>query len=78
MIQLQFKISQLVARIEDDGCGFEVSQTVNSHGPKRGLGLLGMRERICLVGGSLSIISKPGVGTRLKAVVPLDEEETQT
>ncbi len=78
MIQLQFKTSQLVARIEDDGCGFEVSQTVNSHGPKRGLGLLGMRERISLVGGSLSIISKPGVGTCLKAVVPLDEGEAQT
>jgi len=77
MIQLQFKTNQLVARIEDDGCGFEVSQTVNSHSPQRGLGLLGMRERISLVGGSLSIISKPGAGTRLKAVVPLDEGEAQ-
>jgi signal transduction histidine kinase len=76
-IQLQFKTSQLVARIEDDGCGFEVSQTVNSHGSKRGLGLLGMRERISLVGGSLSIISKQGVGTHLKAVVPLDQEGAQ-
>jgi len=77
MIQLQFKTNQLVARVEDDGCGFELSQTVDFHSPKCGLGLLGMRERISLVGGSLSIISKPGVGTRLKAVVPLDEGEAQ-
>ena len=77
MIQLQFETNQLVVWIEDNGCGFEVSQKVNSYSSERGLGLLGMRERISLVSGSLSIISKPGVGTRLKAVVPLDEGEAQ-
>ena len=75
MIHVQFKTNQFVARIEDDGCGFEVSQIVSSQNPRRGLGLLGMRERMSLVGGSLSIVSKPGVGTRLKAVVPLAGEE---
>jgi len=74
MIHLQFKTNQLVARIEDDGCGFEMSQIVSPQNPRRGLGLLGMRERMSLVGGSLSITSKPGVGTRLKAVVPLAGE----
>ena len=74
MIHLQFKTKQLVARIEDDGRGFEISQIVSPQNPKRGLGLLGMRERMSLVGGSLSIVSKPGFGTRLKAVVPLAGE----
>ena len=74
MIHLGFGTNQLVAQIEDDGCGFEVSQIVNAQNARRGLGLLGMRERMSLVGGSLSIMSKPGVGTRLKAVVPLGGE----
>lgn len=75
IIHLHFKINQLVAQIEDDGCGFEVGQIVGSENPRRGLGLLGMRERMSLVGGTLDIVSKPGVGTRLKAVVPLSNEE---
>jgi len=73
-INLQFKTNQLVARLEDDGCGFEMSQIVSPRNARYSLGLLGMRERMSLVGGSLSIVSKPGVGTRLKAVVPLAEE----
>ena len=74
MIHLQFKTNQLVAQIEDDGCGFEMSQVVSHRDSKRGLGLLGMRERMSLVGGSLSIVSKPGGGTRLEAVVPVAKD----
>jgi len=77
VIHLQFKTNQLVAQIKDDGCGFEMSQIVSSHNPKSGLGLLGMRERMNLVGGGLSILSKPGGGTHLKAVVPLAGEGVQ-
>jgi len=77
MILLQFKTDQLVAQIKDDGCGFEMNQIGGSHNPKRGLGLLGMRERMNLIGGSLSIVSKPEGGTHLKAVVPLDGEGVQ-
>jgi len=73
-IRLQFTTNQLVAQIEDDGCGFEMSQVVSSQDSKRGLGLLGMRERMSLIGGSLSIASRPGAGTRLKVVVPLDSD----
>ncbi len=73
-IKLQFTLNQLIAWLEDDGCGFEVTHIASLQDSKRGLGLLGMRERMSLVGGSLSIVSKPGVGTRLKAVVPLTEE----
>ena len=77
MIHLEFEANQLVACLEDDGCGFKVSKMVNAQNPRHGLGLLGMRERMNLVGGSLSIISKPGIGTCLKAVVPLAEEEVE-
>lgn len=71
VIHLQFKTKKFMAQIEDDGCGFEVNQMVSPQNPRRGLGLLGMRERISLIGGSLSVISKPGAGTHVEAVVPL-------
>jgi signal transduction histidine kinase len=52
------------AVIEDDGRGF----TAGSDGD--GLGLLGMRERIALVGGRLEVESSPGSGTTLSIEVP--------
>ena len=51
--------------VEDDGCGFDPSNV--SHGRH---GLLGMRERARLLGGSLRIESTPGHGTRLEAHIP--------
>jgi two-component system, NarL family, sensor histidine kinase DevS len=53
------------AVIEDDGRGFGMDETGGN-----GLGLLGMRERIALVGGRLSIESSPGSGTTLSIEVP--------
>jgi signal transduction histidine kinase len=53
--------------VEDDGLGFDVD-LILAH--PRGLGLLGMRERLALVGGTLTIESQPSRGTRLVATVP--------
>ena len=36
----------------------------------RGFGLVGMRERIALEGGSLAIVSSPGTGTELRGRIP--------
>src|SRR6476659_690057 len=55
------------ARIEDDGRGF-AEQDVR----EGALGLVGMRERLALVGGTLEIESTPASGTALVAYVPLD------
>jgi signal transduction histidine kinase len=41
-----------------------------SRGDDGGIGLLGMRERIALVGGRLEVESSPGVGTTLAIEVP--------
>ncbi|MFH0809782.1 MAG: ATP-binding protein [Pseudomonadota bacterium] len=75
VICLQFKKNRLVAEIEDDGSGFETTAAPLS--ARHGLGLLGMRERLSLIGGTLSVTSSPGAGTRLKAVVPLAEERVR-
>ena len=53
------------ALVEDDGKGFEPR-----HARSDGLGLVGMRERLALLGGTLAIESKPGGGTSLLAFVP--------
>ena len=63
--------------VEDDGWGFDAkSPTSNGSG---GLGLLGARERIALVNGSLQIESKQGRGTTLFVRISLQEssEEVQ-
>jgi two-component system, NarL family, sensor histidine kinase DevS len=52
--------------IEDDGSGFDPSTTSED-----GLGLVGMRERVGLVGGRLRIESATGAGATLVAEVPL-------
>jgi signal transduction histidine kinase len=52
--------------VEDDGGGFDPARPRDG-----GLGLLGMRERIELVGGRLTVESRPGAGTTLVAEVPI-------
>jgi signal transduction histidine kinase len=59
--------------ISDDGTGFDVD-SVLAPGGKRGLGLLGMRERTNAVGGTFQISSAPGRGTRIEVVLPLKSE----
>ncbi len=56
---------RLEVLVVDDGGGFEPS------GAHDGFGLIGMRERVELVGGELRIESRPGAGTRVQAAVPL-------
>jgi signal transduction histidine kinase len=59
---------QVVAMVEDNGRGFDAETLA---GPERRLGLLGMRERVALVGGSLAVESSPGQGTTVLVQVPL-------
>jgi signal transduction histidine kinase len=56
----------VVATIDDDGRGFD-DQDVRDDA----LGLLGMRERLTLVGGSLTVESTPGSGTTISAQAPV-------
>ena len=65
-ITLTRKNGAVVAIVEDDGKGFDPAST----GPD-GLGLVGMRERLALVGGTLRIEAAAGAGTTIAAEVPL-------
>jgi signal transduction histidine kinase len=55
--------------VADDGRSFQVQRVLSSRTNKR-LGLLGMRERVEMVGGSFAIESAPGRGTTLRAQIP--------
>ena len=57
--------------LRDDGAGFVVAQVVDRTGP-RGLGLLGIQERLEALGGTLQITSAPGQGTTLQITLPVD------
>ena len=56
-------------KIVDDGKSFQVQRVLLARGGKR-LGLLGMRERLEMVGGRFEVESAPGKGTTIKAFVP--------
>jgi signal transduction histidine kinase len=60
--------SSVAVTIDDDGVGFD-ERNVRADA----LGLLGMRERLALVGGTLTVESAPEAGTTLAARVPLSE-----
>lgn len=57
-------------KINDDGKSFSVERTLHANRGKR-LGLLGMRERLEMVGGKFSVESAPDKGTTVQAEIPL-------
>jgi signal transduction histidine kinase len=69
-ISLGFKDSKVVLDIEDDGHGFDVDEAMSRKEGAWAFGLLGMRERVDLLGGKLTIRSKPGQGTHITAEIP--------
>lgn len=57
--------------VQDWGRGFDPEAPARPARPGEHLGILGMRERISLVGGHFEIVSRPGAGTRVVARVPV-------
>jgi signal transduction histidine kinase len=76
-IRLELKDSLLTGLVEDDGQGFDIGAVWRSRDKTRGLGLLGMQERVALFGGTFAIESQPGRGTRLAVEIPLAEGSGQ-
>lgn len=71
LIQSLRHAGSLVIDIEDDGKGFDMAGAEKPVDSARGLGLLGMRERMELLGGSLEVDSAPGRGTRVVLRLPV-------
>jgi signal transduction histidine kinase len=64
----------IVLEISDQGRGFEPPRLSGPEGTERPehIGLRGMRERASLLNGTLRIVSRPGLGTRVRVEVPID------
>lgn len=72
ILSLEKKDVHVHLYITDDGKGFEVKRYFSSSPMvRRGLGILGMKERVELAGGTFFIDSDPGQGTRISIKVPI-------
>lgn len=69
-VHLEFGPEGVTATVEDDGVGFDVPELPHELAGQGHFGLMGMRERVLLFGGQLSIHSEPGRGTRVIAYLP--------
>jgi signal transduction histidine kinase len=62
-----------VIEVQDDGVGFDPARLTDETDPNGHFGLFSIRERLDLVGGTLTIDAAPGEGTRARIEVPLEE-----
>jgi signal transduction histidine kinase len=67
-IQVRQASGELQLSVQDDGKGFDTREG-------RGMGLLGIEERVGYLGGRLVVESAPGRGTELRVTLPLAEKE---
>jgi signal transduction histidine kinase len=65
VVELKQSGNSISVRIEDDGSGFDPKRT-------RGMGLLGMEERVKRLGGTIAIESRPGTRTIIRAELPVE------
>ena len=70
-LELAGESGDLLLRVVDAGRGFEPSEA------GRGLGLLSMKERLRLVGGSLVVRSRSSQGTEISAQVPMQQDSAK-
>lgn len=76
-VRLHRKGSAVVALIEDNGQGFDVAKVMARKSTTSGTGLLGMRERVTLLGGYFDIQSRPGHGAQLRVEIPQENSDDQ-
>jgi signal transduction histidine kinase len=73
-IELWEEDGRVIAEVEDDGVGFDIARFRRQRPGEGGLGLVGMRERASLFGGTMEAQSAPEQGTRLHFELPLQDK----
>ena len=71
VIAMDLSKTSVIIEVEDDGKGFDLNAISRNVEKGQGLGLMGMRERVALFSGVISIDTEPGSGTQLRIEVPL-------
>lgn len=70
-LKLNRSEDRLHAEVQDDGVGFDPERVLEQKRKENRLGLLGMQERVTLLGGAFSLQSAEGQGVRLAFDIPL-------
>ena len=76
-LSLEMMETGVEVRVSDNGRGFDPSD-VSSGATSESMGLVSMKERADLLGGSLSVQSSPGMGCQIVLYVPSDEVRDAT
>jgi len=74
LVRLAVESDLFIAEVIDNGRGFDVEAVTKSYGSRGSLGMVNLRERAELIGGTLNIESVRGKGTRITLVVPIAGE----
>ncbi len=73
-VVLEAQADKIILQVKDNGVGFEASKLTDSSETGKGVGLLGMRERVAGLNGDFEIDSSAGGGTAITVVLPFNEE----
>ena len=63
----------LVFVVKDNGCGFDACRMDDKNPSEKGIGLLALKERCAMLGGTVEFQSSPGNGTRVTVRVPVKQ-----
>jgi signal transduction histidine kinase len=74
LVELEYLKQEVRLEVHDDGKGFRADAVTTG---RQGFGLCGMRARAMQVGGSVTVNSKPGLGTRILALMPIPNADAR-
>jgi len=74
-VRLAFADDAVRLTVQDDGCGFDPDEALRPEPERRrAWGLLGIQERVALVGGTCQIMSQPGAGAMIQVSIPVTDK----
>lgn len=76
-ISVERRNGTIYASIIDNGKGFDLEKVLHPESPERGFGIIGMQERVSVLGGKIEIQSRIGFGTHIRIEVPYPKESVK-
>ena len=70
-LYLNYTDANIIVKIKDNGIGFDLTDTINNAISVGNLGLLGMKQRVDMLGGTINIQTRHGKGTTITLTLPL-------
>lgn len=74
-LELKLQDGSVTLKVQDDGQGFSAPEHLSTLARKNHFGLVGMEERITLLGGSFQVDTAPGSGTTVSASISLERDD---